>query len=691
MPSTATNRLQGLTTSAAVKPACLTVSTTNITLSGLQTFGSVTQTDGDRHLATGQTDASENGIYIASTGSWTRALDFDGELDAVSGTRVLVRNSGSLSAEYELTTDDPIVIGTTSLTFMLRYGANATYDRTEAEIAVSVTPVSTSYPPGELLRQGTNTTPGTTAMATAFQAAIDAASSLYAAVRFGQQAALERPLLIRTTTTQNLSIIGNGRLSAGLEPTAADIKVAAQNVNCLIFNQNNNAHLHLQSFSISDDQVYTGIFLYCTEGGGADGSGQALFSAVIDDVWHAFSSNNTGIYRGGFSNLRVSKSVFEGVKTACFRLEGAGQGDQQYIGNVMNVCYDSFLYGIDDTQTKANITVDTLHVYQHMRGPIVEMKNGTGLKFTNIHLQPDAANVGTTGLLKLTDCTDVQATDLTAKTRSGVPVAACGIEIITTTTSSGVFIGIVTDATIGLRTSGAGTVDLTFIGCDFSGCENGWQHLSGNLAGTIRFYGCKLNNSLKYGMITSAGSPTFTVIIDGSCEIINAGMDTTTTARNIDISTSGGVYILPGARIGQNSGSAAATHYIRAEGSGVYKILRPVIVGTPPTAIKTGSQTVQIILEDGDTPQTLTGAGAVNLTTKITWLVTTGANALTLADGTEGQTKQIIMKTDGGDGTLTPTNLGNGTTITFNDAGDSANLLFTNAKWYFIGGTATLA
>ncbi len=91
------------------------------------------------------------------------------------------------------------------------------------------------------------------------------------------------------------------------------------------------------------------------------------------------------------------------------------------------------------------------------------------------------------------------------------------------------------------------------------------------------------------------------------------------------------------------------------------------------------------------TPQTLTGAGAVNLTTSTTWIVTTGADALTLADGVEGQRKFIIMKTDGGDGTLTPTTLGNGTTITFDDVGDSANLLFTNSAWYFMGGTATLA
>ena len=91
------------------------------------------------------------------------------------------------------------------------------------------------------------------------------------------------------------------------------------------------------------------------------------------------------------------------------------------------------------------------------------------------------------------------------------------------------------------------------------------------------------------------------------------------------------------------------------------------------------------------TPQTLTGAGAVDLTSQVTHIVTTGTDALTLADGISGQEKFIVMTTDGGAGTLTPTNLGNGSTITFDDVGDSASLLFTNSAWHFMGGTATLA
>ena len=72
-------------------------------------------------------------------------------------------------------------------------------------------------------------------------------------------------------------------------------------------------------------------------------------------------------------------------------------------------------------------------------------------------------------------------------------------------------------------------------------------------------------------------------------------------------------------------------------------------------------------------------------------MATLSSNALTLADGNEGQEKFIVMKTDLGAGTLTPSNLGNGTTITFDDVGDSAFLKITNGSWHFMGGTATLA
>jgi len=88
------------------------------------------------------------------------------------------------------------------------------------------------------------------------------------------------------------------------------------------------------------------------------------------------------------------------------------------------------------------------------------------------------------------------------------------------------------------------------------------------------------------------------------------------------------------------------------------------------------------------TVQALSGAGAVDVTSMITQVTTTGADALTLADGANGQMKIITMVADGGDGTLTPATFANGTTITFNDVGDSAILVFnTTGGWAVVGST----
>ena len=86
------------------------------------------------------------------------------------------------------------------------------------------------------------------------------------------------------------------------------------------------------------------------------------------------------------------------------------------------------------------------------------------------------------------------------------------------------------------------------------------------------------------------------------------------------------------------------------------------------------------------------GAGALPITKDVIFLTTGGAEALTLADGVIGQRLKIIMVSDGGAGTLTPANFGNGTTITFDDDGDSVELIFDGTNWWTVGTpTATVA
>ena len=89
------------------------------------------------------------------------------------------------------------------------------------------------------------------------------------------------------------------------------------------------------------------------------------------------------------------------------------------------------------------------------------------------------------------------------------------------------------------------------------------------------------------------------------------------------------------------------------------------------------------------TPQALTAAGAVNITTPVTTVASSGAIALTLADGAVGQIKIICMITDGGTATLTPTTFQQGTTLAFADVGDTAILMWVATGWMVIGAYGT--
>ena len=83
--------------------------------------------------------------------------------------------------------------------------------------------------------------------------------------------------------------------------------------------------------------------------------------------------------------------------------------------------------------------------------------------------------------------------------------------------------------------------------------------------------------------------------------------------------------------------------------------------------------------------QSLSGAGAIDVVTGVTEVTTTAADALTLANGTVGQIKIIVMKADGGDGTITPVTFAGGTTITMNDVGDSVMLTYaTTIGWVLV-------
>lgn len=111
---------QGLDAKASVRAA----TTANITLSGAQTIDGVSVIAGDRVLVKDQSTGANNGIYVAAAGAWARADDANISAEVTAGLYVFV-SEGTTNGNngYVLTTDDPITLGTTALTFTQFSGA----------------------------------------------------------------------------------------------------------------------------------------------------------------------------------------------------------------------------------------------------------------------------------------------------------------------------------------------------------------------------------------------------------------------------------------------------------------------------------------------------------------------------------------------------------------------------------------
>jgi len=146
------NLLSGLAWKQSVRVA----TTANITLSAPQTIDGIALVAGDRVLVKNQTLPVENGIYVVGAAAWTRAADANigSNLDAAS----CFVEQGTVNADsaWVLTTDLPIVVGTTAITFvqfsgtgqinagigLVKTGNTLAIDFTDTELVSKATPVA---------------------------------------------------------------------------------------------------------------------------------------------------------------------------------------------------------------------------------------------------------------------------------------------------------------------------------------------------------------------------------------------------------------------------------------------------------------------------------------------------------------------------------------------------------------------
>jgi hypothetical protein len=147
-----------------------TATSSNITLSGLSAVNGYTPIAGDRILVKDQSTQADNGVYVAASGSWSRATDFD-TWDEVYTSAVYVKQGGLSGESFITTVASTGTVGVTAITFALFatdavYSAGTGLSLVGTTFSIDSTVATTSGTQtltNKTIALGSNTVSGTTA------------------------------------------------------------------------------------------------------------------------------------------------------------------------------------------------------------------------------------------------------------------------------------------------------------------------------------------------------------------------------------------------------------------------------------------------------------------------------------------------------------------------------------------------
>tara|TARA_R110000868_G_scaffold53725_1_gene168444 strand:- start:430 stop:2010 length:1581 start_codon:yes stop_codon:yes gene_type:complete len=361
----------------------------------------------------------------------------------------------------------------------------------------------------------------------------------------------------------NLTFVGENRTStyfvgpgsANFTPAGFNNPALGTPVRSMIINQANNGKFSLKNLRFQGD-IGSGHAVYSVEDGV---NSQCLFSGVIEDCWFSLSATNNGVFMGALQNFVVANNTFESAK-GCFRLTGVGTGDVHFSNNSVYSCYDGFLDGTLDSNSKLNITVQGLNVYSYLRGPVFSANNAQNWQISDVNLEGDAAAIADVGICDFTNSSGITIDGFSAY---GVLHDVLKIAQTTIKISNGFITANVSGVKIGNNSSNVTIDNVNITGSSVAA----FYHATGNPSGIVRISNCSWNNCGGNMWVDQSGVASYDVFFENS-QFINAGFPSTSAGtRNFAITTSGNVNFY-NCLIGRSAATAIANYYIDASGTG---------------------------------------------------------------------------------------------------------------------------
>lgn len=209
---------------------------------------------------------------------------------------------------------------------------------------------------------------------------------------------------------------------------------------------------------------------------------------------------------------------------------------------------------------------------------------------------------------------------------------------------------------------------------------------------TVDSYGrvTSISNASSVGTVTSVavspgtgiqvtGSP---ITSNGTITITNTGVTRLSAGSGVSLSGSNGNVTISTFLTGGTVTSVGVTSSTLTVTGSSITTAGTITVDIPANVAITGTFRLS-------GSEDVANGAAINLAVTASYFSTAAAETATLAAGTNGQIKTLMMFADGGDMVVTVTNAGwktSGTgTLTFDTIGDACTLQYINSKWFVIG------